>query len=802
MATQNLRIQLRRDSKAAWDNASNVVLFDGEVGLELDTGRSKTGYASKTWSQLDYNAGGITATGKGLVLEDGTNGTTIGKANVDLGPFSTDDLSEGLTNQYFTAERATSSISIELSAATKNGSLSYSDSSGIFTYAPCDAYTEAEVDAVISPLEQRVADIEGLNVGDGTKADLVNGRIPINQIPNLAVVEFLGSVADEAAMLASGADTLGDFVIREDKGTTYVVVALPSTEVTNWRELQAAGAAVLSVNGKSGPTVDLGANDFLDIYSVTEIDTQNGALRAYTDAQVLLAKNEIGITTGALDGRVTALESDKADILDPTFSNDVTINNDLTVGGTVHGDVNGDVVGSISGGTGAFAGTVQAPDFIGNVKESESGAVIVSRGYRFLNGHIRKSTTVGGEPTAIILDAALDSAAAATLYGNVVGNVTGDVTGNVTGNVAGDLTGSVDATDAAHSVKVTTQTLLTDANDADANAQAASMEVVLNYNTTIVEPALQLKAGLAGAAFTGDVTIDTNLTVAGTVTGGALVGNLTKADVTSPSIKDGTASRIATGADLTDKADLVDPVFPQTVTVVGDLGCQGTVTGNVVPSQNLDFNPYTLELAPLATNAAGRTAATCDFVNLRITDDAKPYADAAVAAATGSNLDLTQVTTDTLPAGSTNKYLLDSDKTNYDTAFGWGDHSTAGYADDTQVRADFASADTTIESNANAYTDNAVTNSGNWDTAFGWGDHGAAGYAAASDLSTTDGNVSTNTAAITTLNANSSTAGSVDKKVDDAITANNAAYISIADLKTLVAGAGDYGAFQTAIAAL
>ena len=41
-----------------------------------------------------------------------------------------------------------------------------------------------------------------------------------------------------------------------------------------------------------------------------------------------------------------------------------------------------------------------------------------------------------------------------------------------------------------------------------------------------------------------------------------------------------------------------------------------------------------------------------------------------------------------------------------------------------------------------------------------------------------------------------------DARVSAGITANNASYISIADLKTLVAAAGDYSAFQTAIAAL
>ena len=65
------------------------------------------------------------------------------------------------------------------------------------------------------------------------------------------------------------------------------------------------------------------------------------------------------------------------------------------------------------------------------------------------------------------------------------------------------------------------------------------------------------------------------------------------------------------------------------------------------------------------------------------------------------------------------------DSTNWDTAFGWGDHAAAGYADG--------------------------TNEANWDTAFSWGDHAAAGYLTSetdsqtlslvgTDLSITNGN--------------------------------------------------------------
>jgi len=46
---------------------------------------------------------------------------------------------------------------------------------------------------------------------------------------------------------------------------------------------------------------------------------------------------------------------------------------------------------------------------------------------------------------------------------------------------------------------------------------------------------------------------------------------------------------------------------------------------------------------------------------------------------------------------------------NWDTAYGWGDHSTAGYATTTELTT-------------------AVANSNNWDTAYGWGDHSTAGY--------------------------------------------------------------------------
>tara|TARA_B100001287_G_scaffold42649_1_gene31740 strand:+ start:133 stop:2676 length:2544 start_codon:yes stop_codon:yes gene_type:complete len=70
------------------------------------------------------------------------------------------------------------------------------------------------------------------------------------------------------------------------------------------------------------------------------------------------------------------------------------------------------------------------------------------------------------------------------------------------------------------------------------------------------------------------------------------------------------------------------------------------------------------------------------------------------------------------------------DLSNYDTAYGWGDHSTEGYITsigDAIQDADFTSNGLMKRTAAGTYT-STTDNSSNWDTAFGWGDHGSQGY--------------------------------------------------------------------------
>lgn len=96
-----------------------------------------------------------------------------------------------------------------------------------------------------------------------------------------------------------------------------------------------------------------------------------------------------------------------------------------------------------------------------------------------------------------------------------------------------------------------------------------------------------------------------------------------------------------------------------------------------------------------ATNASG------------FADDASDFADAADLSAQAAAQSATDAQTAATDFYNSEAYNITStDTTNWDTAFGWGDHSTEGYLVATS----------------------ASYNNANWDTAYSWGDHSVEGY--------------------------------------------------------------------------
>jgi len=159
--------------------------------------------------------------------------------------------------------------------------------------------------------------------------------------------------------------------------------------------------------------------------------------------------------------------------------------------------------------------------------------------------------------------------------------------------------------------------------------------------------------------------------------------------------------------------------------VVGDVEVNGQITIND------EFNPYTL---PAADGTSGQVLQTNGSGTLSF---------ASITQATGNELEnLVEDTTpqlggtldangNTIDMGTYS--ITDAKVGQWDTAYGWGDHASGGYLTsetshaDVVVDGDFTSNGLMKRTGAGTY--GIVTdNSSNWNTAYGWGNHASAGY--------------------------------------------------------------------------
>jgi hypothetical protein len=77
-----------------------------------------------------------------------------------------------------------------------------------------------------------------------------SGKLLTSQLPNLAIIDFLGTVANQTAMLALSGQK-GDWCARSDTSTVYVITGSDPTQVSSWTALSyptGTGGTVTSVN--------------------------------------------------------------------------------------------------------------------------------------------------------------------------------------------------------------------------------------------------------------------------------------------------------------------------------------------------------------------------------------------------------------------------------------------------------------------------------------------------------------------------------------------------------------------------
>ena len=150
-------------------------------------------------------------------------------------------------------------------------------------------------------------------------------KLTSSQLPDIAVTEYLGDSANEAAMLALTGQQ-GDWTTRTDLGTVWIITGTDPSVIGGWTQLSYPTAPVTSVAGKTG--------------AVTLDSSDVGLGNVTNDAQLKIASN-----LADLDNAATARSS-------LGLGNSATLNVGTTAGTVAAGDdsrfLGGDVVGPAS----------------------------------------------------------------------------------------------------------------------------------------------------------------------------------------------------------------------------------------------------------------------------------------------------------------------------------------------------------------------------------------------------------------------------------------------------------------------
>lgn len=129
-------------------------------------------------------------------------------------------------------------------------------------------------------------------------------KLLASQLPAIALVEYLGAAANQAAMLALVGQS-GDWTVRTDLGTTWVITGSNPAQLASWTQLSYPTAPVTSVAGRAGVVVLAKA----DVGLPNVDNTADSAKPVSTDQQAALdlkADTTQLVVLGVLDAGETA----------------------------------------------------------------------------------------------------------------------------------------------------------------------------------------------------------------------------------------------------------------------------------------------------------------------------------------------------------------------------------------------------------------------------------------------------------------------------------------------------------------
>lgn len=192
---------------------------------------------------------------------------------------------------------------------------------GVRAFLRNDGYFESPVGFVTAG-----AVAAGTLAGNGSSitnlnAAQLNGLVPVASLPAVAISEFLGAVASEAAMLALSGER-GDWCHRTDETKTYILITDDPTQAANWKEvLTAGGAAWGTITGTLADQTDL--NTALNAKAAAVAPTLTGMVTVNTGGNATVGVR-IRQNSGSQSARLFELTDSAGTTLLAGFSADGT----------------------------------------------------------------------------------------------------------------------------------------------------------------------------------------------------------------------------------------------------------------------------------------------------------------------------------------------------------------------------------------------------------------------------------------------------------------------------------------------